>query len=180
MASVWCGGPNDFAWLKPDGAADQTISHGSRCACAHRRCKRKRGRRTHRRPRVCCYGGGGEIRTLETDEPPNGFQDRRIQPLCHSSERKLSYPKPTPYASALYTAAIGMTNGCLSWRVVPSLRQRLAMTCTLAWSSSHSSRACAQCARSARGRRPRSQNRLAGRPFKLRMQAGPGHAVGRG
>ncbi|WP_308003238.1 hypothetical protein, partial [uncultured Parolsenella sp.] len=26
-----------------------------------------------------------EIRTLETDEPPNGFQDRRIQPLCHSS-----------------------------------------------------------------------------------------------
>jgi hypothetical protein len=29
-------------------------------------------------------GGGGEIRTHETFRP-SGFQDRRIQPLCHPS-----------------------------------------------------------------------------------------------
>ena len=40
---------------------------------------------THRPRGAAHSGGGGEIRTLETDEPPNGFQDRRIQPLCHSS-----------------------------------------------------------------------------------------------
>ena len=27
--------------------------------------------------------GGGGIRTHEEDEPPAGFQDRCIQPLCH-------------------------------------------------------------------------------------------------
>src|SRR5216683_1036308 len=31
--------------------------------------------------------GGGEIRTHEAFRP-SGFQDRRIQPLCHPSERK--------------------------------------------------------------------------------------------
>ena len=30
-------------------------------------------------------GGGGGIRTLVTLYRPNGFRDRRIQPLCHSS-----------------------------------------------------------------------------------------------
>ena len=30
-------------------------------------------------------GGGGGIRTLVTLYRPNGFQDRRIQPLCHPS-----------------------------------------------------------------------------------------------
>ena len=31
------------------------------------------------------YGGERGIRTLETLSAPNGFQDRRIQPLCHLS-----------------------------------------------------------------------------------------------
>ena len=31
-------------------------------------------------------GGGGGIRTLVTLYRPNGFRDRRIQPLCHPSE----------------------------------------------------------------------------------------------
>ena len=30
-------------------------------------------------------GGGGGIRTLVTLYRPNGFRDRRIQPLCHPS-----------------------------------------------------------------------------------------------
>src|SRR5581483_852198 len=30
-------------------------------------------------------GGEGGIRTPGTDEPYNGFRDRRIQPLCHLS-----------------------------------------------------------------------------------------------
>ena len=30
-------------------------------------------------------GGGGGIRTLVRGVPVNGFRDRRIQPLCHSS-----------------------------------------------------------------------------------------------
>ena len=32
-------------------------------------------------------GGGGEIRTHEAFRP-SGFQDRRIQPLCHPSRKK--------------------------------------------------------------------------------------------
>ena len=32
------------------------------------------------------HGGGGGIRTLVTRKGPNGFRDRRIQPLCHPSE----------------------------------------------------------------------------------------------
>ena len=34
-------------------------------------------------------GGGGGIRTHETLLGPNGFQDRRFQPLTHPSEIKL-------------------------------------------------------------------------------------------
>ena len=33
-------------------------------------------------------GGGGGIRTLVRGVPVNGFRDRRIQPLCHSSVKK--------------------------------------------------------------------------------------------
>ena len=55
----------------------------------------KAGQRHYRRrPAYTLNGGGGEIRTLETDEPPNGFQDRRIQPLCHSSGQKNILPNP--------------------------------------------------------------------------------------
>ena len=35
--------------------------------------------------RTACFGGEGEIRTHETREGSNGFQDRRVQPLCHLS-----------------------------------------------------------------------------------------------
>lgn len=36
-------------------------------------------------------GGEGGIRTLGTGTPLNGFQDRRIQPLCHLSKAVISY-----------------------------------------------------------------------------------------
>ena len=43
-------------------------------------------------------GGGGGIRTLVTLYRPNGFRDRRIQPLCHPSAwgRKQGAPAGTP------------------------------------------------------------------------------------
>ncbi len=33
-----------------------------------------------------CLSGGRGIRTPETRKGPNGFQDRRIRPLCHPSK----------------------------------------------------------------------------------------------
>ena len=36
-------------------------------------------------------GGGGGIRTLVTLYRPNGFRDRRIQPLCHLSVEDCDY-----------------------------------------------------------------------------------------
>jgi hypothetical protein len=40
------------------------------------------------------YGGEAGIRTLGGLLTLNGFQDRRIQPLCHLSEEALEYRKP--------------------------------------------------------------------------------------
>ena len=40
------------------------------------------------------HGGGGGIRTLVRGVPVNGFRDRRIQPLCHSSVRSENGTSP--------------------------------------------------------------------------------------
>ncbi len=60
------------------------------------------GRREHpasetgpRLPFLAFLSGEGGIRTPGTAARPNGFRDRRIQPLCHLSEWRIA-PGPSP------------------------------------------------------------------------------------
>ena len=73
------------------------LSERERTACLRRRSRightfcpitfvgRKQKNEPYRLVGKANNGGGGGIRTLVRGVPVNGFRDRRIQPLCHSS-----------------------------------------------------------------------------------------------